>query len=190
VDHAAIFEIWDRESDWIQTYTAKAVRPLSLRLQDISILDIAHALANQCRFSGHVSEFYSVAEHSVRASYICEPQVAKWMLLHDASEAYLVDMPRPLKRSTGFGEIYKLAEERAMKIIADRFGIEWPEPAQVKHFDLVMLVTEQRDLMGRAPKPWKDNGVEPLSSPIRPWQPRAAKERFLFRFFQLFGGEV
>lgn len=177
-----------KSSDWIQTFTAKAVNPLNLRVDDISIMDIAHALSNQCRFSGHVRTFYSVAEHCFRMSYLGSEETQLWKLLHDATECYLVDLPRPLKRSRGIGELYKLAEERAMRVIAERFELCWPEPDEVRHFDLVMLLTEQRDLMGRQTKAWKDKAT-PLDDVIVPTDPVMARTKFLSRFFELRGGK-
>lgn len=174
------------ESDWIQTFSSRTVQPLNLRVEDVSIIDIAHALSNQCRFSGHVQTFYSVAEHCVRMSFLGDPQTAMWKLLHDASEAYLVDLPRPLKRSEGLGAIYKFAEHRAMFTIAEHFGLEWPEPEDVKKWDVVMLLTEQRDLMGRQAKPWRDQAI-PLDEKIIPVDPVTARTKFLSRFVALGG---
>src|SRR5271165_7548492 len=88
----------NRKGDWIQTYTGRVMYPLDPRPEEINIIDIAHALSNLCRFTGHVRTFYSVAEHSVRVSQHCDPKDALWGLLHDASEAYLADMSRPMKR--------------------------------------------------------------------------------------------
>src|ERR1019366_9954250 len=81
----------------IRTYSGVRFKPLDPD-PAVGISDIAHALANQCRFGGHSSAFYSVAQHSVRVSEICAAEDALWGLLHDASEAYLVDVPAPLKQ--------------------------------------------------------------------------------------------
>src|ERR1017187_10636100 len=77
----------------ITTFSGIHFWPLLPNPADIRIEDIAHALSNQCRFAGHAREFYSVAEHSVRVSQLCPPEDALWGLLHDASEAYLTDVP-------------------------------------------------------------------------------------------------
>jgi uncharacterized protein len=99
-----------RTGDWIQTYTGKQFWPLSPLPEDIVIEDIAHALSMQCRFGGHVRTFYSVAQHSVHVSLLVEPQYALWGLLHDAAEAYLVDLPRPIKKFSEMGLLYQEIE--------------------------------------------------------------------------------
>ena len=88
-----------RKGDWIQTFTGRAFYVLDPRPEDVDIEDIAHALSMQCRFAGHCREFYSVAQHSVTASWLVPPEDALWGLLHDAAEAYVVDLPRPIKRA-------------------------------------------------------------------------------------------
>lgn len=111
-----------RNGDWIQTFTCQQMYPLDPREAEIDILDIAHALANLCRFNGHVKQFYSVAEHSCHVSDLL-PQVWKLTgLLHDASEAYLCDLPRPIKRSPGFAEGYLRAERDLERVITKKFG--------------------------------------------------------------------
>src|SRR5215213_11515028 len=81
----------------IQTFTGKFVTPLDPKIDQIDIIDIAHALSNMCRYAGHVRKFYSVAEHSILASYYVFEDEALEALLHDATEAYLVDVPKPYK---------------------------------------------------------------------------------------------
>src|ERR1700744_4853571 len=85
---------------WIQTFTGKKFSPLAPRPEDVDIRDIAHALAMKCRFNGHCSPFYSIAEHSVRVSWLLEQQgkrEALWGLMHDAADAYLPDLGAPIK---------------------------------------------------------------------------------------------
>ena len=87
----------------IQTFTGIGFDPINPDPKLIKIEDIAHALSNQCRFSGHARSFYSVAQHSAHCAEIAclasNAPLARAMLLHDASEAYLLDMPRPLKKA-------------------------------------------------------------------------------------------
>lgn len=170
---------------WIQTFTGRAFYPLDPNPADIVIEDIAHALSNMCRYTGHCREFYSVAEHSVRmARQLLDngwpDDVVLWGLLHDASEAYLVDVPRPIKSSLiGYREM----EARVMTAVAERFRLPWPQPDVVSKADLRMLATEFRDLMSAPPIPWKSiEGVEPFKFEIEPWSPSYAKDSFLFLF--------
>lgn len=128
--------------DSIRTFSGKLVRPLALAPDDVLLVDIAHALSNQCRYSGHCPRFYSVAEHSVYVADHVPPEHRRWGLLHDAAEAYLVDLPSPLKRAVGFG-LYREAEQRAMLVIAEKFRLDWPEPQSIRDADQRMLVTEQ-----------------------------------------------
>jgi hypothetical protein len=128
------------------------VNPMALRPDDVRIEDIAHALGNQCRYSGHTREFYSVAEHSIRVAEILEAdgepvETILFGLLHDAAEAYLIDLPRPLKHDSALGEAYREAEERCLRAVMTHFGLWRPEPRCVRVADLVMLATERRDLM-------------------------------------------
>jgi 5'-deoxynucleotidase YfbR-like HD superfamily hydrolase len=107
------------DNNWIQTFTGRQFWPLDPRPEDIELLDIAHALANKCRYTGHTRSFYSVAQHSVLVSEIVPAADAHWGLLHDASEAYLPDVARPVKRElAGFQEI----ENRLMGCVAERDG--------------------------------------------------------------------
>lgn len=167
---------------WIQLHSGRKFVPAAPRAEDILIEDIAHSLSMQCRFSGHVKEFYSVAQHSVLVSYLCGEH-ALWGLMHDASEAYLVDLPRPIKRMAGFEE-YRNVEAKVMEVICRKFNLDPVEPAIVKQADNIMLSTEARDLMSPLHPEWKQP-IEPLPLFIKSWGPGEAKEIFLKRFYEL-----
>jgi hypothetical protein len=139
----------------------------------------------QCRFSGHCNEFYSVAQHSVYVSYIADFEDALWGLLHDASEAYLIDVPRPLKRSGKF-DSYLEYEKKVQKAVCNRFDLSWEEPKSVKKADAILLATETRDLMYPIREDWVQI-EEPLPFKINPLPPVEAKKLFVKRFFELVG---
>ncbi len=152
---------------------------MDLEPSDIYIEDIAHGLANTCRFSGQVPEFYSVAQHSIHvAEQVRATEYGLCGLLHDASEAYLCDVPRPVKKYLGGN--YASLENLFMHIIAKRFEFQWPMPEEVKSADNAVLEAEFRDL-------WGGHLVgEPICSPmktrVRPWTPKEAELRFLNAF--------
>jgi len=169
---------------WIQTYSGKRVNLLDPKIEDICIEDIAQSLSMQCRFNGHCKEFYSVAQHSVFVSKLCDKQDALYGLLHDASEAYLVDIPKPLKYSGKF-ENYLQFEEKMMKVIYQKFNLIGEEPESVKHADRVMLMTEARDLATKFnPSDW--GKVPPAEFSIKAASYSEAKKMFLDRFIELY----
>lgn len=133
---------------WIRTFTGKKFWPLNPREEDVCIEDIAHALALRNRFSGHTRLPYSVAEHSVAISvqlrdWGYSENVQKWALLHDATEAYLPDIPTPIKPLiAGFVEI----EERLMNVIANKYGLRGEIPAIVKEVDRQICKLEMQSL--------------------------------------------
>lgn len=169
---------------WIQTYSGRQFWPLEPSRAPIDIGDIAHALSLQCRFNGHCRQFYSVAEHSVRVSEAVSGEWALWGLLHDAAEAYLGDLPRPLKQRLAVFEEY---EQRLLRHIVSQFGLSWPMPAAVAEADDVLLATEARDLMAVPPVGWGLR-ARPLAEVIEPLAAEVARERFLRRFELLVGG--
>lgn len=178
---------FDRDAAWIQTHSGRRFNPTKPNPNAIVIQDIAHALSMQCRFSGHCRKFYSVAQHSVLVSYICDSADALWGLLHDASEAYLVDVPRPLKRSGKFNAYIEF-ETQMQEAICRRFGLPFQEPPSVKKADTVLLATEARDLMAPLHPDWVQP-VDPLPFLIEPWGPDKAKDMFMKRFFELIGAD-
>jgi len=177
-----------RIGDWMQTFLRERFYPLDPRVEDIYIEDIAHSLSNICRFGGHTREFLSVAQHCVMVSEVVRDlggstEAQLWGLLHDASEAYLGDMVRPLKR--GMPE-YKAAEMRLQEIIQKAFDIDvTEETANLVHIaDEVMLVTEARDQMG-SPAWMKDYKFRPLHMYLIPWDHKPSKQKFLQHFLDL-----
>ena len=176
--------------DWIQVYGGNKVYPLNLQEKDIDISVIAHSLSMLCRFGGHTLKFYSVAQHCVQASWIVPAKDALWALLHDASEAYLSDLPTPIKHLDCMLE-YRLAEQRAMDTICRKFGLPEKEPVNVKFADDVMLATEARDLMAPMHPEWDEwIDVEPLRETIIPWTSGYAETQFLQRFHNLAGHRI
>lgn len=171
----------------IHTYSGRWVNPLDLDPEQVAIADIAHALSNQCRFSGHTREFYSVAQHCVLASRIVPDEFAFDALMHDAAEAYLQDMAKPLKNHPSLGQAYRGAERRIEAIIGEVFDVQFPFPAEVKDADITMLVTEARDLM-HGTEEWEHyRDIPPLAEKITPWSPKMSRKRFLRRFVELGG---
>ena len=166
----------------IVTFTGAVINPLAPDPAAINIEDIAHSLAQQCRFCGHTRMFYSVAEHSVRCSRIVAAKHRLTALMHDASEAYLSDIARPVKHDPEFGAFYREFEQQLERVIAEKFGLEHPSPPAVKFADDVLLRSEQRDLM---PNVLRVPGEAYLDYTIEPWLSAEAESRFLARFFEL-----
>lgn len=153
---------------WLQTYSGMKFTPLNPKVEQIDIIDIAHALSHLCRFGGHIRSFYSVAEHSVRCCWETSPEFRLAALLHDASEAYLVDVPRPIKRYLGN---YVELEAQIQRVVGEKFGID-PElfsHPEIKRVDNLLLVTEARDLLGVNARTEWGYDFDPLPISITPY---------------------
>lgn len=179
---------------WIQTYTGRKFYPLDPRPDDVCLEDIAHALAMKCRYAGHCREFFSVAQHSVMVSKMLPPYAAKWGLLHDAAEAYLPDICRPIKGafwiwpSTVVVDTFTAYEDQLLKVIGQALGLPWPVPGCVAKADLVCLERERRQLMGPPPEEWDTAKFwDGCTTPIPCWSPKRAEAVFLDRFESLWG---
>lgn len=170
----------DRGS-WMQTFTGRRFFPMDPDPDEVDVLDVAHSLAMQCRYNGHVRSFYSVAEHCVLVSRVVAPEHALWGLLHDATEAYVGDMVRPLKVHM---PAYRAAEDRVMDAIATRYGLVGPMPAEVKEADTRLLLDERDALLGPSPARWDVDG-EPFGVRIEAWSPERAEAAYLSRFYEL-----
>lgn len=162
---------------WIETYTGRNFWPLAPRVKDLDIEDIAHSLSNLCRYTGHTVSFYSVAQHCVLASSYSK--FPRWALMHDAAEAYLGDLSKPVKRLVPqFSE----AEDRILELVAQKWGLEWPMPDEVHVVDRRMFSTEWRDVR----RSIRHTTYEPYPDMIEPVGPGSAKGMFLERFGELF----
>lgn len=165
--------------------------PVDPRPEDVDWFELSRALGRLCRWRGHTSEFYSVAQHCIDVADLLPQPLQLWGLLHDAHEAYLGDMPAPLKPYVpGFEEM----EDRSMRAIFLAAGIRWDAMdakclsdalEAVKVADLKMLATEARDLMGNPPD-WR-LPLPPRPNRIEVWTPQAAAARWLTTFENLTG---
>lgn len=166
---------YNRETEtFIQSYKGTAITFLDPKEDQIDIEDIIHTLSLLCRFGGHCSTFYSVAEHSVRCAEQASNENKLEALLHDASEAYLVDMPRPIKQEL---REYRVIESNIDKVIRTKFKLPESMSDEVKYIDDKMLATEKRDLMSNSLRPW--NWLpEPYDFKIDPWSHLRAQKEF------------
>lgn len=172
---------------YFRTFTGLRVHPLAPSPDEIDVDDIAHSLAHQCRFLGHTDGFYSVAQHSVLVSEFVPEADALWGLLHDAAEAYLGDLPAPIKRTPDM-RVYRAAEGRLLAAVAAKFGLAPTLPASVVEADRIVLATEFRDVTTVDDLDWivAECGFAPTEQLwITPWPPAVAEDRFLRRFWEL-----
>lgn len=149
---------------------------------DFSLEDIAHGLAHVCRYAGQCSGFYSVAEHSL---LVCDtvPEFQLEALMHDAAEAFLGDVTRPLKHLL---PEYKTIEANVQSAIFDRLGIDSTRMSYLKSTDLSVLAAEQAQIMPAGTNAWAASAsIVPANITVRFLAPHIAKQSFLDRYYQL-----
>lgn len=174
---------------WIHTHSGEKFDLVNPTPEQIHLPDIAHALSLLCRYTGHTRKFYSVAEHSILMSLHAENmklgdgdrRLLRTFLLHDASEAYVGDLNRPLKQLL---PEYQAVEDKVQVAIAKRFDLIYPYPKVVHEYDTRILMDEKEVLL--SPGSW-DLGVAPLgiSDDIIAWGPLPAERLFLARSAEL-----
>lgn len=171
---------------WIATSTGTAFNVIDPRVEDVHIDDIASSLSKQCRYAGHTKRFYSVAEHCVHVARLAPPDRKMEALLHDGSEAYLLDIPRPIKKAM---PEYRVIEDRLMTVIATKFGFSWPMSAEITALDNRILHDEVQQNMVAVPGvPWGIPG-DPLGITLGFWTPARARNEFI-RAFYTYGGRA
>lgn len=171
----------------MQLRSGLAYWPQDPRPHEVLIDDIAHALGMICRYGGHCRRFYSVAEHSVHVSRIVPKEHALVGLLHDATEAYLIDLPRPVKLML---PEYRILEDINWRVIAQKFRLPVSMHTCIKEADLAICKAEQRALMSPEPMPWSEVSWGPKGEPpavtIEGWPPQLAASKFLERFYEVY----
>jgi len=167
------------EGDHLRTFSGLYIDVFNPNVDMVSMIDIAHGLSNVCRFAGQCSRFYSVAQHSVlvAADVITgERKIKQMAILHDASEAYIGDMPKPIKKHF---PNYQAVEENLMYVIFEKFGLSYAEylnvyKPMIKEADKKALEFEHKTVM------LNENNMMHI------WKPEEAKQRFMNNVSQLF----
>lgn len=168
---------------WLLTHSGVRFDLVDPQPDMINLIDISHGLSNECRYSGQCHSFYSVAQHSVLASEIVPAEFALEALLHDASEAYLKDIPRPLKKLL---PDYRAIEQRVEAVIRKHFGLPAEKSHPVSEADYILLATERRDLMPASTVEWPDlYGIRALDRQIRAVNSHRAKAMFMLRLVEI-----
>lgn len=172
-------------SSWIQTASGGII-DFEDGIFEIEAIDVARGLGRLCRFSGQLAaaDYYSVAEHSVlvteyarRHGGIGDGRMLRTILMHDASEAYLGDVPGPIKRR--FLDEYVGLEHELMGRMARMFDFHWPLPRTVRTLDERMLLTECQQVLAEPARPWDlGSGCTPLPGVVvENWRPAVAIDR-------------
>jgi len=150
-----------RTGHWMQTFTGVQYYPYDPRPEDFVLEDIAHAVSKENRL---------------------------WALFHDAAEAYLGDLIRPVKRGSALGIEFSALEDHTLSMIAERFDLPWPIPDEIHEADNRMLATESRDVLGGQVRSWNLGGAEPYTKVLVEWTPQMAKTLFLHQYDQILKG--
>jgi 5'-deoxynucleotidase YfbR-like HD superfamily hydrolase len=167
---------------WIITQSGVKFDLLNTTTYMINIKDIAHALSNVCRFGGHSCKHYSVAQHSVLASYIVSDEFKLCALMHDATEAYIGDMVSPLKAVI---PQFKEIEQNLWEVIAKKYNLPKYLPEEVKLADMQMLKAEKKYLLPET-DPWDFlEGIRETNLYIEPWTSEYSNWRFMQSFKEL-----
>jgi hypothetical protein len=158
----------------IRTNSGQYVNVFEPNLDTLLIEDIAHALSNQPRFGGHLPKFYSVAQHSLLCYMIAKDEEKYDALMHDASEAYLLDMPKPIKLEM---PDYNRIEDNLMNILAKKFNFNYPKSPEVERVDHYLLEWEWNSIMLENSK-----DADATFPPIVCLTPEEARKAFLLAY--------
>ena len=198
-------ELYTVEDGWIETYTGKAFHLLNPQVEEFCMEDVAHALSMICRYNGHAQRHYSVAEHSCLIADAVHKEIRRQSsphyippftkggdlhrlrvelsaLVHDAAEAYIGDMTRPLKvKMLAFKEV----EARIDLKVAEWLGLEYPFAKIIKEYDSRILHDERKQVMSQSTNMWGTDSLEPIGVEVQFWDNKRAKREFTDRFLYL-----
>lgn len=168
----------------IGTFSGQQLYPLDPRPEEISVEDIAHGLANTCRYGGQCQFYYSVGTHSIYVSRELDaygPEMQLYGLFHDAAEAYITDVPRPLKNEL---DGYESVEHDILDAVWESLGITPPTETQwqtVMEADDQLFYYESETLLAEFDPPT----VPSFSYELSPCLPREVRKQFLDRAAKL-----
>jgi hypothetical protein len=174
------------EEDYIETGSGIAFHFLNPKTKEVIIDDVCGSLSKQCRYTGHTKKFYSVAEHCCHlydyalATKEYSVQELRTILQHDASEAYLTDIARPIKAHI---PDYKKLEVKIETVLAEKFDLLYPYPDWVRELDTRILMDERAQAMEPSNNVW---GVvaDPLEVELQFWDPPTAYKAYKSRFYE------
>lgn len=177
------------EDGWVEVFTGRQFRYKEPTVEMVHIIDIAQSLGKTARYAGHTHTFYSVAEHScLMMRYASKHnkglsnKMLLTILLHDATEAYLPDLPTPLKHML---PEFRAFEQDLEEVIAEKFGLRFPHPTLVKDLDTRILVDERTQAMNPSDNDWGVDSLEPLGVELKFWSPVEAVNFFLHDYMRL-----
>lgn len=171
-----------RVGDWISLFSGGRWYPLDPRVEEVKIEDIAHSLSLLCRYNGHCRFFYSVAEHCWLLSKAVPKEYQLEALLHDASEAYTSDIPRPFKYSKNMNAFRKVEDLNAA-VVYKFAGLKYPESAVVKDFDRRIVRNEGEVLLPNCT--WFENLERVPNTEIIGIAPKKMEQLYLERYYEL-----
>ena len=179
---------------WLETFSGEKFYLFYPEKSKVCLVDIAHALSQLCRYNGHTSHFYSVAEHSIHVAQHLEdegfsPEIALAGLMHDAAEAYVGDIISPIKAQFPVLESMeqKIQNEILKQLCPDILDVHKHYKTLISKIDKNIVNDERKALMLKTQHKWIFNGAEALNCPIPCWTSDDACQRFHTRFTQLYG---
>lgn len=181
-------ELYTVEDGWAELFTGERFFYRDPTVEMIHFTDIAEALGKVCRYAGHVHTFYSVAEHCcllmryARDNLDLTKQELLTVLMHDATEAYLPDLPRPLKQML---PQFKAFEHTLEAIIAERFNLLSPHPTIIRELDSRIICDERLQALNPSENDWGVDRLTPLNVKLHLWTPAEAIDNFTGDFQEL-----
>jgi hypothetical protein len=170
-----------KDAAFVETYTGRKFYPALPRVEDLTILDIAHALSLKCRYGGHTRTFYSVAEHCVVMALFARhlglsARVQYHLLMHEGGEGYLPDVPRPIKH---FFPDLIVMEKNLDATVREWSGLDHELPPELKEFDSRIIRDERMQVLTPSGNKWQTDELVPLGVICQGWTPAVAEVNFL-----------